>query len=229
MRGIKKSVPMSLTFARNYEGRVHSAINSLNNGVGQSVVNLCDYVGAPITSPRVSDTCAAIDRLHKFDRMRKKTDAYKLVRRKSRQRKYDLYDSKHHSTKSNKRTNAHAVLNAEPLTHSLSTQDNDLSGSRDSDPIPSTSTGRSSLDLEPIPSTSTGRTRQGNNISTPKNSTGPPEDHSYSQASYNKGAGAFELIQQISVEYGEHERVQKIALEYTENEQFPSFVVTTKR
>lgn len=47
-RTIRRSLPKNVTYTRNFEGRAHAAIHSINNGPGQSINNLCLKLGTPI-------------------------------------------------------------------------------------------------------------------------------------------------------------------------------------
>ncbi len=92
-RGLTKAVPKHITFARNYHGRVHTAIHSMNNGPGTSLLKLCDAVGAPI--PPKSPVVAALARADKQTRMnrkRKQSKSYKLQRSTKRRERYKLHD-----------------------------------------------------------------------------------------------------------------------------------------
>lgn len=94
-RGIKKAVPGSLTFKRNYHARVHSAVHSINNNPGHSIVKLCEEVGAPL-----GHCSGVVVKLKKIDdsvvkqKMHKQTAEYKLARRRTRQLRYKSYYAK---------------------------------------------------------------------------------------------------------------------------------------
>ncbi len=94
-RGLTKAVPKHITFARNYPGRVHAAIHSMNNGPGTSLLKLCDTVGAPI--PPKSPVVAALARADKqtcMNRKRKQSKRYKLQRSTKRKERYELHDKR---------------------------------------------------------------------------------------------------------------------------------------
>lgn len=94
-RGIKKAVPGSLTFKRNYHARVHSAVHSINNNPGHSILKLCEEVGAPVAhNSSVTTKLKQMDKILTKDKLRKQTVAYKLARRHTRQLRYKMYHSK---------------------------------------------------------------------------------------------------------------------------------------
>lgn len=93
-RGIKKAVPNSLTFRRNYHARVQSAVHSINNGPGTSIALLCQQVGAPIPAKSpVITAMKEMDRGAAYNKLRKKSPQYKESRRAARQDRYRTYDT----------------------------------------------------------------------------------------------------------------------------------------
>lgn len=46
-RGLAKAAPKSNTFPRNYAGRIHSAVHSMNHSPGESTVMIAEQLGAP--------------------------------------------------------------------------------------------------------------------------------------------------------------------------------------
>lgn len=93
-RGIKKAVPGSLTFKTNYHARVNSAVHSINNNPGHSIVKLYEEVGAPVShSSNVVIKLKKIDEVTK-QKNRKQTPEYKLARRQTRQLRYKSYHSR---------------------------------------------------------------------------------------------------------------------------------------
>ena len=143
MHRIKKSVPSQLTFKRNYAGRVHAAINSLNKGTAQSIHELCKSVGAPINSPNVHFTLAALKRIENYNTMRKKTEKYKTSRRIHRQMQYDRYDRAHGVDSSfyyQKNAGANEILQS----HNSNEPTNDTEQAS----LPSTPTGHTSSTLK---------------------------------------------------------------------------------
>ena len=47
-RSIRSTVPVNVTYARNFTGRVHTACHKVNHGTGNSIVILCEAAGSPI-------------------------------------------------------------------------------------------------------------------------------------------------------------------------------------
>ena len=94
-RGVKKAVPNALTFSRNYHARVQSAVHSINNGPGTSLIKLCQHAGAPIpTKSPVNAAMKKIDQQVEYNKKRKKSTDYKVARRSLRQQRYRMYDAK---------------------------------------------------------------------------------------------------------------------------------------
>ena len=92
-KGIKKATPKQLTFKRNYHARVNSAIHSMNNGPGTSIIKLCKAVGVGLSSV-VYKKAKRMDKVVAKHQARKKSAAYKLRRRMLRQKNYRLWDEK---------------------------------------------------------------------------------------------------------------------------------------
>ncbi len=94
-RGIKKATPSHITFARNYAGRVHAAVHSMNNKPGVSLIKLCDAVGAsiPPQSP-VVDQLQRIDAEVEYHQKRKSSAEYTKNRAELRKKKFQLHDDK---------------------------------------------------------------------------------------------------------------------------------------
>ncbi|KAK3596404.1 hypothetical protein CHS0354_019003 [Potamilus streckersoni] len=58
-RVLRRSLPRNITWTRNFPGRAHSAVHSLNNGPGESILKLCNAIGCSIKSgTRVAQTLA---------------------------------------------------------------------------------------------------------------------------------------------------------------------------
>ncbi len=98
-RGIKKATPSHLTFARNYTGRVHAAVHSMNNGPGVSLLKLCHAAGAPI--PAESPVIKRLKRMDAdvaFQKERKSSPEYAIQRAAIRKRKFELHDEKKETT-----------------------------------------------------------------------------------------------------------------------------------
>ncbi len=98
-RGIKKAAPSHITFARNYAGRVHAAVHSMNNRPGVSLIKLCNAVGASIPSQSpVVDQLQRIDAEVEYQQKRKSSLEYTKQRAELRKRKYQLHDEKKQMT-----------------------------------------------------------------------------------------------------------------------------------
>lgn len=92
-RGVKKSAPSALTFRRNYSGRVHSAVHSMNNGPGQSTAILCGQIGCPVSAKsNVMLNLKRLDHRKAYYQKRQQSAAYKLARRSARMNRYKAYD-----------------------------------------------------------------------------------------------------------------------------------------
>lgn len=94
-RGLVKAIPKHITFARNYPGRVHAAVHSMNNGPGVSLIRLCKAAGAPINLKScVVNILQKKDHIVTKNKLRQISYEYKLRRSINRQRKYKMYDAK---------------------------------------------------------------------------------------------------------------------------------------
>ena len=86
--------PRNLTFARNFSGRIHSAVHQINNGPSQSLCLQLEAVGAPITAnSRVAHQLKSKEKKHCYNKDYKKTEYAKTRRSTLRINKYRLYDS----------------------------------------------------------------------------------------------------------------------------------------
>ena len=93
-RGLKKATPNSLTFKRNYHGRIHSAVHSMNNHPGTSTRKLCEASGSKITNSKVLYESQKMDERRTYIQLRQKSITSKYARRASRQNRFKLYDKK---------------------------------------------------------------------------------------------------------------------------------------
>lgn len=48
-RAISSTTPKNKTFSRNFAARVHSAVNAVNRGIGDSILSQTQFIGAPVT------------------------------------------------------------------------------------------------------------------------------------------------------------------------------------
>lgn len=95
-RAIRRSVPRNVTFSRNFPGRVHSAVHSVNNGPGLSISRLCHRVGCRIQAgSRVASGLLSQQQLHSKKQIRERSLKSKVKRKLKRKKLYKLYE-KHH-------------------------------------------------------------------------------------------------------------------------------------
>jgi hypothetical protein len=93
-RAIVSTVPKSVTFSRNHDGRTHSAVGSVNRGIGQVTIDQCEAVGAPIV--RGSRVAKGLQRRQTRDDSRKKakkSQDSKAKRFRKRKFVFEHYDS----------------------------------------------------------------------------------------------------------------------------------------
>ena len=94
-KGIKKAVPGHITYRRNYIGRVHSAVHSINHGIGKSTIELCEAVSAPISdTSSVIQALESMDKRIKYQQQYKKSTECKERRRARVQENFKMYDKK---------------------------------------------------------------------------------------------------------------------------------------
>ena len=94
-RRIKKSLPVSQTFTRNFEGRAHSAAHRINHGPAKSIEILCRKIGAPLAAPSsVSKFLEEDHKRYKLNKQRANCKNEKIKKAKKRDHLYKLYDSK---------------------------------------------------------------------------------------------------------------------------------------
>lgn len=93
-RGIKKAKPKQLTFSKNSSMRSHSAVHSMNNGPGSSILILCAATGAPIGGKSLYEQAGRLDKQKKYHQTRQKSKNYLISRRSRRQENYAKWDLK---------------------------------------------------------------------------------------------------------------------------------------
>ena len=94
-RGIKKAVPGHITHRRNYSGRVHSAVQSMNHGIGKSTMELCEAASAPIRdASSVGQVLKTMDKRMKYQQQYKRSNEYKERRRARVQENFKMYEKK---------------------------------------------------------------------------------------------------------------------------------------
>ena len=102
-RSMRRSIPKSVTFSRNFPGRSHSAAHNINHGPGESIYQLCKVVGSPISpGTRVSRALKQQQNINDCHKRRKKTKAY--IDRRSRKRRalFKLYETRQEEVKYHK-------------------------------------------------------------------------------------------------------------------------------
>lgn len=98
-RSIKRSLPKNVTFTRNFCGRAHSAVHSINNGPGESIKKLCKLAGCPIPpGGKVAKGLQALQDICEKQKSRQKSLCRKIQRQKRRTRMFKLYE-KHQEQK----------------------------------------------------------------------------------------------------------------------------------
>ena len=94
-RRIKRSLPKSMNYTRNFAGRAHSAVHCINHGPGDSINKLCQAVGSPISQG--SSVARNLDNdQHKYNYWKEKSKSYtcKEKRADKRRKLYQLHDCK---------------------------------------------------------------------------------------------------------------------------------------
>ncbi|CAG2207354.1 unnamed protein product [Mytilus edulis] len=77
-RSLRRSLPKNVTFTKNFEGRVHAAVHSVNLGPGESLMLICDQLGAPVTAgSSVEKSLKLVQRTDKLQKEHKKSLKYK--------------------------------------------------------------------------------------------------------------------------------------------------------
>lgn len=91
-RSLKRSLPKNSTFSRNFTGRAHSAIHSVNNGP-DSLRKLCASAGCPITrGSRCDQALSSIERIYEKEKKRQVSLPCKQKRKKRRNAMFQLYE-----------------------------------------------------------------------------------------------------------------------------------------
>lgn len=91
-RRLKRSLPSSVNFTRNYSGR---AVYSVNHGPGHAIKELCSGVASPI--PSGISVSKNLDKEHKrylYEKARSQSVQCKLQMRNKRHKLYKLHDCK---------------------------------------------------------------------------------------------------------------------------------------
>ncbi|CAG2248093.1 unnamed protein product [Mytilus edulis] len=91
-RIIRRSLPRSNTFSKNFQGRANSAVSSANHGPGESVMALCLSVGAPVTAgSKVHTHLQQEQKIYENHKQYKKLAKYMKNRKQKAKAKFDLY------------------------------------------------------------------------------------------------------------------------------------------
>lgn len=98
-RAYLKSNPKCITRSRNFESRIHKVVHSLNQGHGNSTLELCESVGAPVVKgSRVVHHLKQQQNRQNYFKMKQKLLKYKFQRKFYRSKRYQLYDKKSKDT-----------------------------------------------------------------------------------------------------------------------------------
>lgn len=92
-RSLRRSLPSNVTYKRNFSGRAHSAVHSVNFGPGESILELCSALHFSI--PVGSSAFKALKSIQKIDilqKQHKKTVEYQRYRSEKRNELYKLYE-----------------------------------------------------------------------------------------------------------------------------------------
>lgn len=98
-RSLRRSLPKNVTYTKNFEGRVHSAIHSVNLGPGESLLVICKQLGAEISPGSAAEKeLKAIQKTDRMQKAYKKSMKYKKERSNTRKHLYKIYE-KHQEEK----------------------------------------------------------------------------------------------------------------------------------
>lgn len=91
-RSLRRSLPKNVTFTKNFEGRVHAAVHSVNLGPGESLIMICDQLGVPFSpGSTVETSLKKIQKDDKLQKQHKKTQKYRSSRVKKRNYLFGVY------------------------------------------------------------------------------------------------------------------------------------------
>ncbi|CAC5362919.1 unnamed protein product [Mytilus coruscus] len=77
-RNLRRSLPKNVTVTKNFEGRVHAAVHSVNLGPGESLMLIREQLGAQVTAgSSVEQSLKSIQRTDKLQKEHKKSLKYK--------------------------------------------------------------------------------------------------------------------------------------------------------
>ena len=91
-RSLRRSVPTNVTYSRNFDGRSHSAVHSVNNGPGESMTLLMEMEGCPVPpGGRLAKALKRDQQNYTYNKCYFKTKQAKLKRLKQRTKLYQLH------------------------------------------------------------------------------------------------------------------------------------------
>ena len=94
-RTYSRTNPKGVTFARNFAGRIHSAVHLRNQGIGLSTIQKCQSLSAPITKHSKVERALAAEQTAEQQRANyHKTLKAKASRSSARLQKYKIYSAK---------------------------------------------------------------------------------------------------------------------------------------
>lgn len=94
-RTLSRCNPKIVTFKRNFPGRIHSAAHLVNSGIGESTIQKCAAVGAPIRrDSRVGGQLLQGSKRERYIREKMKSIKYKKSRRQRSKKLYKMYFDK---------------------------------------------------------------------------------------------------------------------------------------
>lgn len=94
-RSFSRTNPKVVTFSRNFEGKIHSAVHLRNRGIGQSTMMKCKILKAPITRGSKVEQALLMEQKREQQRAdHHKSLKAKTSRRSARLAKYNLYSEK---------------------------------------------------------------------------------------------------------------------------------------
>lgn len=129
-RSIRRSLPKNACFGRVFPGRAHSAIHSVNNGPGESLMRLCLQAGCPFPSgSKVSQGLINAQRLSEKQKQRARSVVNKCKRIARTNSLYKMYERDREQNK---------YIRAQ-ITQQLRAKSTKKQTSRDGAVVPSTS------------------------------------------------------------------------------------------
>ena len=90
---IRRSLPKRMTFPHCFPGRAHSAVFSVNNGPGESLIRLCEETGCPISkNSRVAAALLKEQSVSEKEILRDKSQKEKSARKQRRLKWRKIYE-----------------------------------------------------------------------------------------------------------------------------------------